>query len=292
MGEHATQPLTTGAAWEDEVRLRALKSLALVIETTPETGEIFPDLDVLAAWIIAWEEWVRAEAGFHAGKRMHLQYKRDVSIVTDLTVPELLKLQHVGETCHALRLGLSAPLILDSALAEQDLLAAHVSGHWINMVSLVIDDAVPDAKATEALITMLSDRGIQVRLSGDTNLFLQSGLLGSDMMNQRNVTINGRASNLSEGAPARNGCLALMRVYVDSTGVLYPCFGLLGVPEGRIGHIETVADGVIFDPHTDIDIDALALRGPEPDDCADPTERFGLPMQCERHRAGLLAARG
>ncbi|WGW06035.1 hypothetical protein [Tropicibacter oceani] len=276
-------------AWADEIILRAFRSLGLVIELDPDTGTLKPDPEKLTDWIGIWEAWLRSTAGFASGTRMHLQYKRDVAILTDLDGPTLLRLSGLGQTCRDLGLGFSAGLLLRQALDQPGPLLDGLRGGWLSAVSLVNDGAVPDAAATLDLIRGLIEAGVQVRLAGDPVPYLQSGLLDAPLINQRNLTLDARSGS---GASPRNGCLPFMRVIVDSTGALYPCLGLLGMPVACMGHIDTAAQRITFDRTPPLDLGALALRGPDPKDCADPRRTLGLPALCERHRAGLLAQAG
>ncbi len=277
----------TSPAWASEVILRAFRSLGLVIEIDPETGTLKPDQARLCDWIGVWDAWLRETAGFAQGNRMHLQYKRDVATMTDLDVSALLALSEVGQLCRDLGLGFTAGLLLRDALAQQDRLIKGLKGGWLGAVTLINDGTLPDVDTVDALMRRLIDAGVQLRLAGDPLPYLQSGLLDRPFIIQRNLTIDARSGS---GASPRNGCLPFMRVVVDSTGGLYPCLGLLGLPMAQMGHIDTATQRITFDRTPPLDLGALALRGPAPTDCAEPKRRLGLPALCERHRAGVVAA--
>lgn len=275
-------------AWAPGVLLRAFRGLALVVEDDGEGG-FLPDMAALQRWMRAWDRWFRAESGIAQGDHLHMQYRRDAVIVTDLSADALLAMRPAGDTCRELGIGFSASVLLDDALARRDAVIDGLAGGWLHAATLVATGPVPGAAALEALIAPLIDMGVQIRLAGDPAAFLQSGILDAPLLNARNLTIEPRGPGAMPPPDRPAPCLPLMRLYVDATGDIYPCLGLLGTAQGRLGHIDDVARGAPFAPRSGLDLQTLALAGPAEEDCAAPARSFGLPERCARHRAGLAA---
>lgn len=272
--------------------LRAFRSIAIMLERMPGSAEIGPDPAALADWIGRWDVWFRIAAGMDRGDGLHLQYRRDAVVVTDLDVPDLLAARPIGEACRSAGIGFGAPLLMSAGLAHRGALAAMLDEGWLQALTLVYDLPAEHTDPVAPFIEELYATGVQIQLAGNPADFLRSGVLASPVLNARNVTISPRGIGTSGVEPLRPpACLPLMRIYVDSTGCLYPCLGMLGLEAGCLGHIDdALEDTVLGGLPSPLDLAGLATTGPVLAEHDRPGRDLGLPVACERHRSAVGAA--
>jgi hypothetical protein len=272
--------------------LRAFRSIAVMLERMPGPAGIGPDPEALADWIVRWDTWFRIAAGLNRGEGLHLQYRRDAVVVTDLDFPDLLATRPIGEACRNAGIGFGASLLMSAGLAHRDQLVAMLDDGWLQALTLVHDLPADGTDAIVPFVEALCATGLQIQLAGDPAAFLQSGVLDSPVLNARNVTISPRSVGMSGVEPLRPpACLPLMRIYVDSTGYLYPCLGMLGLEAGCLGHIDdALEDTVLGGRPSPLDLVELAAMGPVLTEHDRPGRDLGLPATCERHRSAVEAA--
>ncbi|HEV7372560.1 hypothetical protein [Arenibaculum sp.] len=272
--------------------LRAFRSIAIVLERMPgPAAALGPDVAALADWIIRWDNWFRLAAGMDRGNGLHLQYRRDAVVVTDLDFADLLTARPIGEACRTAGIGFGAPVLMSAAIAHRGELVSVLGEGWLQALTLVHDLPAGDAGALVPFVEEIFSTGLQVQLAGNPADFLRSGLLDSPLLNARNVTINPRNPGAPEAPSLRpQPCLPLMRLYVDSTGRLYPCLGMLGLEAGCLGHIDdALEDTVLGGLPSPLDLAELAVAGPVLTGDDLPARHLGLPTACERHRSAIGA---
>lgn len=272
--------------------LRAFRSVAVVIEQDAASGDVLPDIPALADWIGRWNAWFRQAAGLDFGEGLHLQYRRDAVVVTDLDFAGLLATRPAGWACRDAGIGFGASILLSSGLAHRAALLDLLAEGWLQALTLVHDLPAGSTETVLPFVEAVFATDMQIRLAGSPAAFLRDGVLESPILNARHVTIDPR-SPVPAADPAfrRQPCLPLMRIHVDSTGYLYSCLGLLGLEAGRLGHIDDpLEDTVLGGRASPLDLATLAAQGPALAQGDRPVRALGLPAACEHHRSAILSA--
>jgi hypothetical protein len=269
--------------------LRAFRSLVLIVERDPESGEHEPQLARLCEWIGRWDDWYRHASGLEFGLNFNLQYRRDAVLFSEVDYIGLAALRPVGDVCRNAGLAFGATVPMSEALEHAPELCAIAEDGWLQTLN-ISQDCSPSPEDACTLLEPLFRTKMQVRLSGNPTELLRTGLLHLPTLNCRSITIETAAPHSPSQLPYRpEPCMALFRIFVDSTGYLYPCLGMLGVEAARLGHIEDALEQtrIAGEPGA-LDLEALTTTGPSPDQLRPPERDVGISEICESHRAFVV----
>lgn len=267
------------------------RAVLVLLELDGEGNIVGPDLDALAAFVPTFDAWYRRVCGFDEGRgRMHLLYRREIGIGTAIRPRCWKRIRPVARACRDVGLGFSLTLDLRAAANEIHELSALLDDGTVGGISIAFDeDPTLFAQATDALAALLRSE-IAVSFTGPMRALLDSGLLGDPRWSGRHVSIDPVLSSVLGDLTQRiEPCWRRFRLTIDSSGDLYPCFGLMGCAAGRLGNIrEPIADSVLGGRPAVLDLVTLARSGPPIRFRADLRgSATGLPQICEQHRAAL-----
>ncbi len=269
------------------------RALAVVLELD-KNGQISgPHLGSLAAFVPAFDAWFRHTCGLADGhERLHLLYQRELALATALPPRCWSALRPLAQACREAGLGFSMTLDLETSAAELTALAELISEGMVRGICIALpsSSALLVSEPAQQALTLLADSPLALSFTGPLRPLLDSGLLDRAAWNARHIAIDPvRPSSAANPALQHNPCWRRMRLVVDPRGDLYPCFGLLGVPSARLGHIcAPLSSSVLSGRSSALHLRQLAtagptLRGPS---LPDP-QAAGMPPICVQHRAEL-----
>lgn len=265
--------------------LTAYRTVIVVLELEAPGRVVGPDLHALAAWVPRFDGWFRGAAGIDRGRRLQLLYRRELGVVTPITPEHWDMLRPVAAACRGTGMGFGLTLDVGRCAdpaSVRAMLAADIDG-----VAIAFDADTPPLADLRPVLDAVLDSGVRVSFSGPIGPLLASGLLREPAWSGRHVSIDPTPTRpVGEVARRAEPCLRRFRLCIDSDGTIYPCSGLVGCADARLGHIrEPVERTVLGGRPTALDLEALARRGPVLPAAPRPARSTtGLPVVCEEHR--------
>lgn len=272
------------------------KSAALFLEVDETGTDFVVSSRLLADWVIRFDHWYKRSAGVLAGERLHLVYHREVAIVGELPLEQVSALVRIGEACRRVGVGYSLTFDLPQAVENPEkVLSLSESGvvSSAGIRHMGPQDGIDERRAKELIETLL-DRGCQLGLIGPVSYWRRIGVLGGSALNKANITVYPRHAQDLDTIPFPQTpiqpCFGRFRIYVDTEGGMYPCLGLLGVDQGRLGTVFDDFEATQLgggQPHLDL-VD-WARRGPAElgPELRRADRQSALPPICERHRNAM-----
>jgi hypothetical protein len=290
-------PVDFGAGVQPAVQW--FRSVALLVARDGSGKNFVVPADVIAGWIVRYDAWYRRVTGILEGRRLHLAYHREVSVVGHVPIehPELLA--QVGLACRAVGMSFSVTVDLMQALQHHESFEQLLGAGVLSSIGINFPDGSdrPPDGAARAMIEGLLAENLHVGLIGPVSYYRSLGLLASSAINAASITLHPRSpeASLTDASPERPiaACFGRFRLLIDTDGFIYPCLGLLGVQAARLGSLyEDINDTVLGGTPTVLDLASLARVGPSWANAAVAlgTGRSRRSSPCERHRAELLAA--
>jgi len=249
-------------------------------------------------WIREYHEWFSNAVGAYQGRGLHLFYDRDITLTGEFLLRCSAELRLLGTTSR--ELGFSFSLSVSAEHLEDDLpsILSLTSDKVVSALAIYIEPSMVDE--TFAVFVNSVERLIQQRVNvgiiGDMNRFTSLGLLSSHVVSAADLTwypstpLNQRAYPIT---PVRS-CHARMRLVVDSSGFMYPCFGLVGKTEGMLGNIyEPIEKTALVEPSVLKLLDRWQKEGPDLEEASPEfeeqvSEDEMLPPVCRWHRKKLV----
>lgn len=269
------------------------RSAALFLDVDETGTDFIVSSRVLADWVVRFDHWYKQTAGIMEGERLHLVYHREVAIVGDLPLEQDDALVRIGEACRRVGLGYSLTFDLPQSLVSIEKVLRMVDSGVISSAGVRYmdpEDDIDDGTAREFIETLLT-RGCQLGLIGPVSYWRKIGVLGGDVLNRSNITVYPRHLQAVETLPFPQTpvqpCFGRFRIYVDVDGGMYPCLGLLGLEQARLGTIfDEFESTQLGSQSSQLNLAAWARQGPEElgPNLSRDNRQSGLPPICERHR--------
>jgi hypothetical protein len=271
-----------------------LRSVALLVRSDANGG-LEPSPDLLAAWLERFDDWYKVAIGCERNERLHLLYHRDVTVVGDRLLDHVAEIGMVARRAAGLGFGFSVTIPLDEALAAEPRMNELVACPGVSTLALSVagDEVVGDEEALARILSAIVRTKGHIGFIGVYDRIRELGLLDYPDVLSTQITIHPKDGTTGETLPIPSRpvqpCFARLRVYVDTTGEIFPCLGLVGMPAARLGRIDDPIERTVLggQPYP-LCLDRLARTGPDLTH-PEPAQRYtGLPWICERHRRELL----
>ncbi|MEZ4298032.1 MAG: hypothetical protein R3B70_23950 [Polyangiaceae bacterium] len=267
------------------------KSIAVLVEVNGAGDDFTVPADALASFVGRYDIWYKDVVGAASGRRLHLLYHREVSLVGEVPIECASSIVKVGLASRAAGMGFSVTVELRRALEHQAAFEALLRSRVVRSMGIHHrEDAVrpPDDDARR-LIERTVESGVEIGMIGPVHYFRSIGVLSSGVLNAGNVTVHPRSGAGeragSGGDGASEACFSRFRIWIDTDGSLYPCLGLRGIASGRLGSVhEPPGNTVLGGRPTVLDLGRLARVGP-----AVSPSTTGL-SPCDRHRLEISGA--
>lgn len=266
------------------------RSVAFLVE--PSADNFSVPAQTLGIWIGAYDQWYKSALGVNDGRRLHLLYHREVSIVG----PDLLRLRTavnvVAKAAATAGLGCSVSLPLSELIEDEIQFDELVATAQITTIGVIVDDDTTfDAAAVSHAVSRIVRNKGHISFIGAYERLQELRLLDHPDVSGTQLTIHPKAQYGIPQIPlsAVLPCFGRFRLYVDPEGDIYPCLGLCGVRSARLGSVlQPISETSLAGADYPLDLGALAHYGPNLRASA-PTNRLtGLPWACERHRLEML----
>ncbi len=268
------------------------RSVVILLAVDADGRITGPDITALARWLAGWDRWWRRTTGIDEGRRLHLVYRREVAVITPVPVRQLETMRPLAETCRALGLAWSVTVTARDAAGDVEAFRTALVDGRVHGVTLCFDDDEPVPEGARRLVALALASGTRVTLAGASGPIVASGLLAADGINGCHVTLEPTVPlplrDTADGTRP-DPCARRFRIVIDPAGDVYPCYGLLGLPHGRLGSVTRRFSPAPFTaPGAGLDLARLAAVGP-PVTAAPPVSGGSLPPICDLHRAQLEA---
>lgn len=274
---------------------RVLKSVAILGHNDQLDNWI--DLVQLTNWIPVYDEFFKKAVGVYNGENLHVLYHRDVSLISDeLRFPpdDLEAFCDVVKGC-----GYSASLttLFEEWEREGGSLKSFVKSQCFNVIGFKIRELEECdfdyfKMVRDAVETTLAEQ-ISLGLIGDIRSYQRAGLLSEEFVNRADLTFYPSTCLTVVEQPSPDHpvvqCFERLRLFINSDGRFYSCYGLVGIPHAALGHLEEPLNETLLGNSRALKkLGNLAYYGPGLEGPHDGTRRSGLPFICEKHREEVL----
>lgn len=270
-----------------------LRSVALLVHS--DGAGLDPVPERLIGWIERFDRWYKGAIGCDRHQRLHLLYHRDVTLVGDRLLDHVGAIDPIARKAAELGFGFSITIPLGEAVAGERRMLDLLDCPGISTVAVSVsaDEQVADRDTLARILSAIVRSKQHIAFIGAYDRIRDLGLLDCPDVLSAQITVHPKDEATSDRLRVPSHpvapCFARLRVYVDTTGEIFPCLGLVGIPSARLGSIDDPIERTVFGgrPYP-LCLDRLARTGP---DLAlpEPAQRFtGLPWVCERHRRELL----
>jgi len=262
-------------------------------------GDMLPSTSNIVKWVNSLHEWYLDAVGVPHGKGVHLLYDREVALMGNGILECAEALQKIAAAARAIGIGVSVSIDAEHALSERSYLDWLLAQGKISAVGLIITPSAARARGPEIvrLLDDFSEQSINLGIIAELGPLFEIGVMESEKLSKADLTwypldMSG-ASVTSEtnGKPPQlvRPCFARMRLFVDASGDIYPCLGLVGVAAARVGNIaDALCDTGLGDDLSMALLHHWACHGPDVSNEKLPAPTSGLPAICETHRGELI----
>lgn len=284
--------------------LSLFRSIVVVLDAGPSSDRCGLPAAKLLQWLPRWDAWLKDQLEINDGGNLHLLYGRALTILglsVEKCQPELEELGQLGSE---LGLTVAVNLSVVEGLRGIEHVVATLQRARVSTVYLDAREAPENADrdAVQMLVRNLRESGASPLLLGPVSRWMSWGLLDADFINSGNFQMvpAGRSFLLSlrrsgvdpfELRSSFDPCKERFAVFVTSDGALYPCQGLLGIEQFRIGSLDDNVPLRISGFHSD-SIAKWASRGPGCVGRVEPDPESPLSPICELHRAMIHRGEG
>jgi hypothetical protein len=270
-----------------------LRSVALLVRS--DGADLDPDPGRVIGWLERFDHWYRDAIGCDRHQRLHLLYHRDVTLIGDRLLDHVEAIDTIARKAAELGFGFSITIPLEEAVAGERRMVELIDCPGVSTVAISVsaDERVSDRDALARILSAIVRGKQHIAFIGAYDRIRDLGLLDYQDVLSAQITVHPKDEAAGDrlripSHPVRP-CFARLRVYVDTTGEIFPCLGLVGIPSARMGSIDDPIERTVFGgrPYP-LCLDRLARIGPDLN-LPEPAQRFtGLPWICERHRRELL----
>lgn len=280
--------------------LQYFGSVAILLKKTtsgPAVQECEPftvKIRSLLGWLEQYQRWFIEKAGVHEGHNLHRLYHREV-LVTGAgaaAYPDVV----VAIASAVRRLGLTFAWNVEllEALKWRDNVFKILHGGHVGALGLQIPSSLDsfDSLSALRLLEEIAASRMKLGLIGDVQVLRSTGALRSDPINAVDISIY--PATARKGAKGPNylpvqACASRFRLYVAADGLVYPCLGLIGLPQFAVAGLnEHWERSVLAGMSYPLDLNGLSRFGPGlPLDIGEPP-KSSLPLVCQLHRMNLL----
>ncbi len=254
-----------------------------------------PTPERIAAWIGRFNAWILEKFEIPLGRGQHLLYDREVTLVADnlLDYPEPVRI--ISAAVRSLGLSFSIPLFAREILLRRAALRALVSEGAVTAIGVTLDDETVANSPVETLseIEYLVGARVNVGIIGAPASFHAIRAFNSPLLSAANLTWYPVCPEEQRPLPMVlvpvAQCYSRFRLHVDANGEIYPCLGLVGIPNCSFGSLdEDLPKTGLGSTEVMAELDEWNRIGP---DISAPISSCsaigGLPLMCQWHRAAL-----
>jgi hypothetical protein len=256
-----------------------------------------PAIDILETWLLAFMRWYGREMSDAAAQGVFPNhfFGPSVTVMGPASVQYAPAVSACFSRCRDVGLSPQVSINLQDAFAQpaaiRTLADAGLAQLDLHLTAPLSD---PDARDAVDLVQPLLSAGVRLRLFGTSWDWLATGILDLEDVNARFISIYPMAERKTVMNSAR-ACGPRFGIWIDPEGCIYPCAGLMGVAEFRLGDIRvdrSEDDAPPFDMSAVAALADLAEAGPDlprnvSGEAASRGKRLGLPVICRQHRAAL-----
>lgn len=278
------------------VPVDALCTTSIVVGTDDPTGRWEVSPERLVDWVRSYDAFWMEKAGISAGRDLHRLYGRSTTVVgggLHRCVDELEAFTF-GVQAFSLPVGVTLPVTSFRDWPDRAPTAFRELG--VSSVAITIEESECE-QVDEALVERLAElpaNGVLVTIVGWLHVLKEKGFFSLPAAQQNQVALLMRrygAEHASRRVEYSRPCHNRLGLVVGTKGYIYPCMGLAGLPNARLGHIDDPVPD-LFRPGANpaLDLAALAAEGPDHPKRLEMVAEEGATLDCILHRRSLMGA--
>ncbi len=263
-----------------------------------EKEDFRPGSQTLVDWIPRFDAWYRDSTGISQGRNLHLLYGRECRLAVDSLAG--LEKRLFAIACAARKRGFITNLELDlwDLLEVGDTLIDTFQAE--RGFSLTLDCRKPNRPTgTESgllrTLEAAAEATSMLTLRGDPLWWLEKGVGRSQTLGGKVFRVVPDSGGSITGPSERHisACDRRLQMTIDENGEIFPCVGLIGFQQFRLGSIHEELPKASPDFQELLgEVEKLGIQGPAvPPDLTVVTKEPGFPVVCCIHR-NILRAEG
>ncbi len=268
---------------------RNMGSISFFSQPDANTGTWVTPAEEFVDWLKRYNLYWIESSGITDGINLDWLYDRAVNLRGENVTEQMDELYVFGNGVAEVGLAFNLVLTIGDFLKLPRPIGETLREMKIGALTLMVsaEDAVRLDDDFHSAVEELTAASQVVTFVGDLRPLKASGILGTHFINQPQVTLIQRIP--FEGEPElRTGttrnCRSRIQFVVMMSGHIYPCFGLIGLEQCRLGHV-TDDVAVLFERDKPaLDLEQLIERGPPLPKNIEGRAEEGVPLDCHLHR--------
>ncbi len=247
----------------------------------------------LANWIEEFNRCWKERSGINEGRNLTWLYNRTVTLKGYELQRCLEELGTLNKTVISQSLGLNWYMTLNDF---EEISASGIEIYKdldIKTITVLIAEDNKEI-VNEELVNKICEviaGGIGVNFVGDLRLLRDTTLFERYEFNTSPTTMIHRefgTTQVSGRKGRRRSCKSRIHWVVGATGHIYPCLGLAGLKNCRVGHVDDDIHALFSDNRNeDLDLTKLINDGPEVPEFLETDVQAGVALDCYFHRQAL-----
>lgn len=261
-------------------------------------NEITRNIETLENWIREYDDWYKTITGIKCNKNLHLLYSRNIHffIVNTHKFKEsrIIELMNLCKS-----FGFLSNIHINLQDCEKNIpfieSIVNNSNEFLFEIEWIKDLSFSKKRRNFAkyFIDYLSSRKVSLILSGEYSYWERANVFSNIQINSSMFRIRPRihdeSKHNSEKSIVPSPCSTRFRIFVDSTGSIYPCLGLVGSLKYNLGNIKNSKwKEILNDQDTQKLLINWAQRSPYKGVQQKCISTNHLPAICQLHRNSLL----
>ncbi len=261
-------------------------------------SELTRNIDTLKEWIKEYDDWYKTITGIKYNKNLHLLYSRNIHFFIG-NAPKLKHSRIIGLINLCNSFGFLSNIHIDLQDCEKTI--PFIESIFNNSNELLFEiEWRKDLSCSQerrnfvkCFIDYLSSRKVSLILSGEYSYWERANVFSSININSSMFRIRPRnhdePKHNSENSIVPSPCSTRFRIFVDSTGSIYPCLGLVGLLKYNLGNIKnSMWKEILNDEDTQKLLINWAQRSPYNGVQQKCISTNHLPAICQLHRNSFL----
>lgn len=250
------------------------KTIFVLLDPDWEIGALEKHIDNICDWLERWNSWFLKHYGILEKERLHFLYDRNVAVLGgDRVFAISHRIRKLADFVHDLGLGFSLEVSISECLEYKDALNYILSSGKIK--TLIVKSSKVEENKYETAFALLEsciNYGTFLVFTGPVEFWKKIGVLDSDIFNGHYLRIfpgheerSGIARSPGSLEPSKlfSPCKLRFVIIVAQDGYLYPCIGMLGLPNWSLGSIhQDPAETALAKGDLHSELEKLSHKGP------------------------------
>ena len=278
---------------------RFFRSIGILLSIT-SSNTYSLDLVFLKTWVKDYDEWYKKRVGIYQNKNLHLLYARNIHFFINgglhLYNPVFCDLMRsVKSLGFVLNIHIDLIEFIEQKKIIKRMLSEVTNISWIINWSDCVELSDKKIKCVNELLEKIVMSNTSFVITGKYKFWKNTNIFSNRIINSTlyrfRPNIEKYKPNIMNEIVQKTPCASKFRMFVDSNGTLYPCYGLIGIPQYSLGNIaDSIWNNKLNDEYMRYILNSWAIRGPELKKTKHVNIQSRLPYICALHRAEEVSA--